>query len=148
MRCHSVAKSCPILCDPTDCSMPGFPVLHYLPEFAQTRVHWVSDSIQPSLPLLPPSLLPSVFPSISVFSNELALCIKWLKSWGFSFSISASNEYSGWISFRMDQVGFPCSPRDSQESYPTPQVKSISSWVLSLLHCPTLTSVHWLLEKP
>ena len=53
--CYSVAKSCLTLCDPTDCSTPGFPVLHYQPEFAQTHVHWVDDAIQPSHPLLPPS---------------------------------------------------------------------------------------------
>ena len=70
--CCSVVKLCLTLCDPMDCSTPGFPVLHYLPEFAQPHVHWVSDAIQPSHSLLPPSLfLPSVFPSIRVFSNEL-----------------------------------------------------------------------------
>ena len=86
------------LCDPMDCSTPGFPVLHYLPEFAQTHVHWVSDAIQSSHPL-PPHLLflPSIFPSIRVSSNESALCIRWPKYWSFSFSISPSNEYSGLI---------------------------------------------------
>ena len=86
------------LWDPMDCSMPGFPVLHYLWELAQTHVHWVSDDIQLSRPLL----LPSDFPSIKVFSSELALCISWPKYWSFSLSISPSNEYSGLISFRMD----------------------------------------------
>ena len=61
----SVAKSCQTLCNPMDCSMPGFPVLHHLPELAQTQVHWIGDAIQPSHPLLPP-LLPSIFPSIRV----------------------------------------------------------------------------------
>ena len=79
---------------------PGFPVFHYLPESAPTHVRWVSDTIHPSHPLCP--LLPSVFPSIKVFSSELALCIKWPKYWSFSFSISPSNEYSGLISFRID----------------------------------------------
>ena len=88
-------------CDPMDCSMPGFPVLHYLPEFAQMHTHWVDDAIQPSHPLSPPSLLPSIFPSIKVFSNESGLCIRWPKYWGFSFSINSSSEYSGLISFRM-----------------------------------------------
>ena len=82
------------------CSMLGFLVLHYLLKLDQTHVHWVSDAIQPSHPLLPPLLLPSIFPSIRVFSNELALCIRWSKHW--SFSISLSNEYSGLISFRID----------------------------------------------
>ena len=78
--------------------MPGFPVLHYLPEFAQTHVCWVDKAIQPSHPLSshsPPA-------SIRVFSNESVLCIRWPKYWSFSFSISPSNEYSGLISFRMD----------------------------------------------
>ena len=83
----------------------GFPVLHYLPEFAQTRVHWVGDAIQPSLLCFPFLFLSSIFPSIRVFSNELALCIRWPKYWGFSFSISPSNEYSGLISFRIDWFG-------------------------------------------
>ena len=90
------------LCDPMDCSMPGFPVHHQLLEFIQTHVHRVSDAIQPSHPLSSPLLPPSIFPSIRVFSNESALCIRWPKYWSFSFSISPSNEYSGLISFRMD----------------------------------------------
>ena len=73
----SVAKSCLILCDPMDYNTTGFPVLHYLLEFAQTHVHWVDDAIQPSHPLLPLFLLPSVFPSTRVFSSGSALCIRW-----------------------------------------------------------------------
>ena len=69
---HSVAKLCPTLCDPMDCSMPGFPVLYYLPEFAQTHVHWVGDAIQPSHPLSPLLLMLSIFPSIRGFCSELA----------------------------------------------------------------------------
>ena len=80
--------------------MPGFPVLHHLSELAQTHVHQVSDAIQPSHPLSYPFLLPSVFPSIRVFSNESVLHIKWPKYW--SFSISPSSEYSGLISFKID----------------------------------------------
>ena len=87
-------------CDPKDCSMPGFPVHHQLLEPTQTHVHWVSDAIQQSHPLHPILLLPSIFPSIRVFSNESVLRIRWLKYW--SFSISPSNEYSGLISFRMN----------------------------------------------
>ena len=85
-----------------DCSTPSFPVLHYLPEFAQTHVHWVDDAIQPSHPLLSPSPPPSISPSIGVFSSELALHVRWPSNWSFSFSISPSNEYSGLISFRID----------------------------------------------
>ena len=72
------------------------------PDLAQTHVRWVSDAIQPSHPLSTPLLLPSIFPSIRVFSNESALCIRWPKYGGFSFSISPSNEYSGLISFKID----------------------------------------------
>ena len=87
-----------------DCSMPGFPVHHELPELVQTHVLWVSDAIQPSHPLSSPSTLPSIFPSISVFSNESVLPIRWPKYWSFYFSISPSNEYSGLISFRFDHL--------------------------------------------
>ena len=98
----SVAQSCPTLCDPMDCSMPGLPVHHQLLEFTQTRVHRVSDAIQPSHPLHPLLPLPSIFPGIRVFSNESALRIRWPKYWSFSFNISPSNEHQGLISFRMD----------------------------------------------
>ena len=87
-------------------------------------------------------LLPSIFPSIRVFSNELVLCIMWPKYW--SFSISPSSEYLGLISFRKFNwlVCFPCSPGDSQESSPTPQFKGINSSALSFLYGPILTSIH------
>ena len=84
-----------------DCSTTGFPVHHQLPELSQTHIHRVSDAIQPSHFLSSPSLPVSIFPSIRVFSNESVLCIRWPKYW--SFSISPSNEYSGLISFRIDQ---------------------------------------------
>ena len=87
----SVAQSCLTLWDPMNCSTPGFLVHHQLPEFTQTHVHRVGEAIQPFLILcLPLLLLPSIFPSIRVFSNESTLCIRWLKYW--SFSISPSNE--------------------------------------------------------
>ena len=99
----SVAKLCPTLWDPTDCSMPGFPVLHYLSEFAQTHVHWESVTPSNHLILWQPLLLPFIFPSIRVFSSESALCIRWPKYWfSFSFSIGPSNELSGLISFGTD----------------------------------------------
>ena len=97
-----VAQSCPTLCNPVDRSTPSLPIHHQLPEFTQTHVHWVGNAIQPSHPLSSPSPLPSIFPSIGVFSNESALRIRWPKYWSFSFNISPSNEHPGLISFRMD----------------------------------------------
>ena len=95
-----VARSCPTHCDPMDCSTPGFPVLHHLPEFAQLMsIESVIPSNHLSLCLL---FLSSVFPSIRVFSNELALCIRWPKYCSFSFSNSSFIEYSGSISFQID----------------------------------------------
>ena len=98
----SVAQLCPTLCNPMNCTTPGFPVHHQLTELTQTQVHRVHDAIQLSHPLSSPSLLPSIFPSIRVFSNEPVLCIRWPNYWSFSLSISPSNEYSGLISFSMD----------------------------------------------
>ena len=98
----SVAQSCPTLCDPMDCSRPGFPVHHQFPEFTQSHVHWVGDAIQPSHPLLSCSSPASIYPSIKVFTNESVFRIRWSKYWGFSFSINPFNEYSGLISFRRD----------------------------------------------
>ena len=97
----SVIQSCLTLCNPMNCSTPGLPVHHQLPECTQTYVHWVGDAIQPSHPH-PLLLLPTIFPSIRVFSNESVLCISWTKYWSFSLSISPSNEHPGLISFRMD----------------------------------------------
>ena len=99
----SVTQSCPTLCDPMDCSMPGLPVHQQLPEFTQTHAHWVSDDIQPSHPRSFPS--PPAIPSIRVFSKESALRIRRPKYWSFSFSISPSIEHPGLISFRMDWLG-------------------------------------------
>ena len=102
------------------------------------------ESVMPSSHLIlccPLFLLPPIPPSIRVFSKESTLRMRWPKYWSFSFSISPSKEHSGLISFRMD-FGSPCSPRDSQESSPTPQFKSINSLALSFLHSPTLTFIH------
>ena len=121
---------------------PCAPGLHQLLEFTQTHA---IKSVMPSSHLIlcrPFLLLPPIPPSIRVFSNESTLRMRWPKYWSFSFSISPSNEHPGLISFRMDWVGSPCSPRDSQESSPTPQFKSINSSALSFLHSPTLTSIH------
>ena len=139
--CCSVTKLCPTLCSRMDCHTLGFPVINYLPEFAPTHVHWVGDAIQPSHSLSPLHLLPSIFPSIKVFSNELAFCIRWPKYWSFNFSISPSNEYSGFVSFRVDWFDLAVQGTP-QESFPAPQFESINSLALSLLYGSTLTSVH------
>ena len=98
----SVAQSCPTLCDPVNCSTPGLPVHHQLPEFTQTHVHRISDAIQPSHPLSSPSPLAPNPSKHQSFSNESTLLMKWPKYWSFSFSIIPSKEIPGLISFRMD----------------------------------------------
>ena len=102
------------------------------------------ESVMPSNHLMlchPLLFLPSIFPSIMVFSNQSALHIRWPTYWSFSFSISRSNEYSGLISFRIDWFGL-LAVQGTQESSPTPQFKNINSPALSFLHSPTLTSIH------
>ena len=103
------------------------------------------ESVMPFSHLIlcrPLLLLPSIPPSVRVFSKESTLRMRWPKYWSFSFSIIHSKEHPGLISSRMDWLDLLCSPRDSQESSPTPQFKSINSLVLSLLHSSTLTSIH------
>ena len=101
----SVTQSRPTLCDPIDGSTPGFPVLHHLPELAQTHS---TELVMPAndLILCHPLLLPSIFPSIRIFSNESVLHIRWPKYWSFNFSISPCSVYSGFYSFRIDQFDF------------------------------------------
>ena len=144
--CCSVAKFCLTLCDPLDNSMTGFPVLQHLPEFAQTHVLWVHDAIPPSYPHSPSSPALRLSQHQDLFS-ELALCIRWLKYWSFSFSISPSNKFSELISFRIDR-------------YDLLAVKGLSrvfsSTTVRVHQCfgaqPSLWSkshIHtWLLEKP
>ena len=97
----SVTQTCPTLCDPTNCSMPGLPVHHQLPEFTQTHVHQVSDAIQPSHPLSSPSpSAPNPFQYQRLF--QWTLHVRWPKYWSFSFSIIPSKEIPGLISLRMD----------------------------------------------
>ena len=100
----SVGQSCPTLCDPMNCSMPGLPVYHQFLEFIQTHIHQVSDTIQPSHPLSSPSP-PAPNPSQhqSLF-QKVNLRMRWPKYWSFSFIISPSNEHPGLVSFRMDLV--------------------------------------------
>ena len=126
-------QSCLTLCDPMDCSTPDFLVPYHLPELAQTHVHLVCDAIQPSHPLLSPSSCLQSFPALGSF-----LMSQLFTSGGQSIGASASASVlpMNWL------AGYPCSPRDPQESYPTPQFKSINSLVLSLLYGPILTSVH------
>ena len=102
-----------------------------------------TESVMPSnhLILCRPLLLPSIFPSIRVLSNESVLPIRCPKYWSFSFNISPSNDYSGLISFRIDWLDLLAVPRDSQESSPTPQFEDINSSVLSFLYGPTPTSI-------
>ena len=102
VQSSSVAQSCPTVCDLMDCSTPGFPVHHQLPELTQIHVHQVSDAIQPSHPLSSPSSPAFNLSQHQVFSSESVLCVRWPKYWSFSFSIIPSNEYSGLISFRID----------------------------------------------
>ena len=103
------------------------------------------ESVMPSNHLIlccPLLLLPSIFPSIKVFSNESALWIRWPNYWSFSFNISPSNEHSGLISFRMDWLDLLAVQGTLKMSSLTPQFKSINSSVLSFLYSPTLTSIH------
>ena len=102
------------------------------------------ESVIPSNHLIlghPLLLLPSIFPSIRILSNESALCIRWPKYWSFSFNISPSNEHPGLISFRMDWLDL-LAVQGTLKSPPTPQFKNINSLVLSFLYSPTLTSIH------
>ena len=146
----SVTQSCPTLCDPMNPSTPGWdpgswildPVHHQLPEFTQTHVHW---SVMPSNHLIlccPLLLLPSIFPSIRVFSNESALHIRWSKDWSFSFSVSPSSEHPGLVFFRMDWLDLLAVQGSLKSLLQHHSSKSINSLVLSFLHSPTLTSIH------
>ena len=137
----SVAHSCLTICDPMNCSTPGFPVHHQLTEFTQTFVHWVGDAIQPSHPVTSPS------PPAFNLSQHQGL-FQWVSLYQVAKILEFQLQHQSfqWI-FRTDLlqnglVGSPCSPRDSQESSPTSQFKSINSLVLSFLYSPTLTSIH------
>ena len=138
----SVTQSCPTFCDRMNRSTPGLPVHHQLPEFSQTHVHRVSDAIQPSHPLSspsPPAPNPSQHQSLLQWvnsSHEVAKVLQFqLQHHSFRRNPRADLLQNG-------LVGSPYSPRDSQEPSPTPQFKSINSSALSLLHSPTLTSIH------
>ena len=139
---RSVAQLCRTLCDPMNRSTPGLPVHHQLPEFTQTHVHRVSDAIQPSHPLSspsPPAPNPSQHQSLFQWvnsSHEVARVLEFqLQQQSFQRTPRTDLLQNG-------LVGSPCSPRDSQESSPTLQFKSINSSVLSFLYGPILTSIH------
>ena len=138
----SVAQLCPTFCDPMNHSTPGLPVHHQLPGFTQTHIHRVGDAIQSSHPLSSPSP-----PAFSLSQQHglfqwVGSSHQWPKYWSFSFNIIPSYEHPGLTSFRMDWLDLLAVQRDSQESSPTPQFKSINSSALSLLYSPTLTSIH------
>ena len=138
----SVAQSCPTLCNHMDCSPPGLPVHYQLPEFTQTCVHGVGEAIQPSHPLSSPSL-----PTFNLSQHQGLF--KWVSpshqgAKVLEFQLQhQSFQWTPRTDFPQDGlVGPPCSPRDSQESSPTPQFKSINSSALSLLYSLTLISIH------
>ena len=141
MLLSSVAQWCPSLCNHMDCSTSGFPVHHQLPEFTQTHVHWVSDAIQSFHSLLspsPPAFNLSQHQGLFLWVSSLHLAAKVL-------DFQLQHQSFQWI-FRTDfledgMVGSLCSPRDSQESSPTPQFKSIFSSALSFLYSPTVTAI-------
>ena len=142
MCISSVAHICPTLCKPMDCSTPDLPVHHQLLESTQIHVHWIGDGIQPSHPLSSPA------PPVLNLSQHKGL-FKW---------VSSSHQVAKVLELQLQHQSFqlisrtdllqdglvwsPCSPRDSQESSPTPQFKSINSSVLSFIYSPTLTSIH------
>ena len=143
----SVTQSCSTLCNPMDCSMLGFPVHHQLPELVQTHVHWVGDAIQPSHPLSapsPPAPNPSQHQGLFQWVNSSHEVTK-----VFEFQLQHQSFQCTPRTYLLQDglVGSPCSPRDSQESSPTPQFKSINFLALSFLHSPTLTSIHDHLEN-
>ena len=147
VKWSEVAQSCPTLCDPMNRSMPGLPVHHHLLEFTQIHVHRVCDAIQPPHPLSspsPPAPNPSQYQGLFQWVNslhEVAKVLEFqLQHQSFQWTPRADLLQNG-------LVGSPYSPRDSQESSPTPQFKSIDSSVLSLHHSPTLTSIHDHREK-
>ena len=138
----SVAQSCPTLCDPMNRSTPGLPVHHQLSEFTQTHVNRVSDAIQPSHPLSspsPPAPNPSQHQSLFQWVNSSHEVAKVLE---FQLQHHCFQRNPRVDLLQNGLVGSPCSPRDSQESSPTLHFKSINSSALSLLHSPTLTSIH------
>ena len=126
-----------------DHSTPGFPVHHQLPEFAQTHVHQVSDASSHIILGRPLLLLPSVFPSIRVFSSESVLCIRWPKCcWSFIFSISPSNEYSGLTFFRIDWFDLHAVQGTLKNLLQHHSSKASILWCLAFFIVQVSTSIH------
>ena len=127
-----------------DCSLPGFPVHHQLLEPTQTHVHHIVMPFSHLILCRPLLLLPSIFTSIRIFSNELVFHIRWPKYWSFSFSICSSNEYSGLISFRIDWLAFLAVQGTLKSLLQHHSSKSsiVNSLTLSFLYSPILTSIH------
>ena len=127
-------------CEPIDCSMPGFPINHQLPELAQPHVHQIGDASNHLILCRPFLLLASIFPSIRVFSNESVLHTRWPKYWSVSFKISPSNKHSGLISFRIEWFDFLQSKGLSRVFFNTVVQKhqffsaQLSSWSKSHTH--------------
>ena len=96
-----VQSPSPTLCNPMDCSLPGLPVPHHLPKFAQVHVHFFGDAIQPSHPLMPYFLLPLIFPSIKDFSNDVSVCIRWPKYWSSTSASVLPVDIQGWSPIRL-----------------------------------------------
>ena len=136
----SVAQLCPTLCDPMNYSTPGLPAHPQVPEFTQTHVHWVGDAIQLILccPLL---LLPSIFPSIRVFSKESVLYIKWPNIGAPASASVLPMNIQDWFPLGLTGL-ISCQSKGLSRVSPIPQFKSINPLVLSFLYGPTLTSVH------
>ena len=137
----SVAQSCLTL-QPHGLQQARLPLSIDNSQSLLNHVLWVSDAIWPSHPLCPLLLLPSIFPSIRVFSNESALRIRWPKYWSFSFSISSSNEYSGLISLRIDWLDLLAVQGTLKSLFQQSQLKSINYSTLSFPYSPTLISIH------
>ena len=138
--CCSVAKECLTLCFAIDCRCQAslsFTISWSLFKLMSIKLMMLSNHLILCCPCL---LLPSIFPTIRVFSSELTLHISWPKYWSFSFSISPSKEYSGLISFRIDWFDL-LAVQGTEEPSPAPQFESINSSVLNLLYGPTLTSI-------
>ena len=142
LQFSSITQSHPTLCDPKDCSTPGLPVHHH--SWSLLKLMSI-ESVMPSNHLIfccPLLLLPSIFPSIRVFSKESVLCIRWPKYWSFIFSISPSNEYSGLISFKIDWLDLLAVQGTLKSLLQHHSSKASSLQCSAFFYSPSLTSIH------